>query len=338
MMAAVAALVMAALLALAACVPEMPGPIDSATARTADAVAGDDGPCASERYQRANPGGMKHEVSIFLPVGGGFCGDAERPLIVFAHGYVGFDPGAYQAAIDHLVSRGFVVIFPAWTVDFDPPMQYHAVNVGIDVGMTVAGDRVDTSRVGVVGHSWGGGMTPWLMQRVHDRGWGGEALFGVTMSPAWAHLVGDGPIELPAHARLTVITYEDDAFVDMQIAVEMLDAATIPVEHKRHLLVHTDTRFDPPLEADHLLPLSLPGNVLGELDHLDRWATFRPIDATANCAMYGTDCGLDLADMGVLHGVEVRRGTVGVGLADVGPSPALAECGSPLSPRACTFG
>ncbi|NLA35458.1 MAG: hypothetical protein GX868_07195 [Actinobacteria bacterium] len=329
---------MAALMMAVACVPAMPPAIDAATARTASAVAGDDGPCAGARYQRANPGGMKHEVSIFLPVGQGFCGEANRPLIVFAHGYVGFDPGAYQATIDHLVSRGFVVIFPAWTVDFDPPMQYHAVNVGIDVGMGVAGDRVDTSRVGVVGHSWGGGMVPWLMQRVSERGWGSEALFGVSMSPAWAHLVGDGPIQLPGHARLLAITYEDDVFVDMQIAVEMLDAATIADEQKRHLLVHSDNRFEPALEADHLLPLSMPGNVLGEWDHLDRWATFRPIDATANCALFGTDCTLDLADMGVLHGVEVRRGTVGLGLADVGPAPALAECGASLSPRPCTFG
>mgnify|MGYP000940981283 CR=1 FL=1 len=32
--------------------------------------------------------------------------------------------------------------------------------VDIDIGMGVIGGRVDTSRVGVVGHSWGGGMTP----------------------------------------------------------------------------------------------------------------------------------------------------------------------------------
>ncbi|MFZ4518666.1 MAG: alpha/beta hydrolase family protein [Microthrixaceae bacterium] len=303
---------------------------------------GSDGPCAVTRRDVPNPAEWRHDVTLFEPTGtarpwtGGTCDDDRRPVVLLAHGYGGSAAEVYQGLADHLVGQGFVVVFPPYDAEFDPEAQYRAVDTGLDAALA-ATDREDTTRVGVVGHSFGGGMTPWLLQRVAERGWGARATWAVLFAPWYALRVGTGPIEVPARTRVAVVAYDEDVFVDNRIGIELVGALAVPADHKVHVTVRSDRSHDPALVADHLGPLSFPVPFLGTLsaDHLDRWSADRTVDAVSGCALDGRWCDTDLGDVGRWpDGTAVRRAVVSSTPSDVGP-PALQECEFPLNPRPC---
>jgi len=308
---------------MGACALPVPDPIPATAGARGTDVPGNDGPCGSVRREVFNPAQWELPTFVFEPTGAGACSAGDRPVIFFGHGYLASFTEGYRQFVDHLVSRGFVVIYPGYQVEFDPPKQYAAEDGGFVAGIaSLPPGRVDLSRIGFVGHSFGAGMIPSMMQLAVARGWGSAALWAVQLSPAWEYGVGDGPIQLPPHARVLTISYEHDVFVDTQVATEGLLAMTIPDDHKRQMIVWDSY----PLISDHLLPLTLP--LASSVDHYDRWATWRPVDAWSRCALDGVWCDVDLGD----QGPGWARATVGLGLPDVGP-PAIVECNSFLSPR-----
>lgn len=324
-----------ALLVTSACgIARMPASISSTAGVRGTDVPGNEGPCGAVRREVANPAQWDLPAFVFEPTGPGECSAPGRPVIFFGHGYVASFTEGYQAFMEHLVSRGFVVVYPGYSIQFDPAQQYRAEDAGFVAGIeSMAPGRVDLDRIGFVGHSFGAGMIPRMIQHAAARGWGADVLWAVSLSPAWAFEVGDGPIDVPAHTRFLTISYENDVFVDTQVATEMLGALTVPDSQKHQLLIHSSGD----LVSSHLLPITLPigspllidGSGLG-VDHFDRWATWRPIDAWSRCALDGVWCDTDLADMGP----GVVRATQGLGLPDTGPG-ALVECASWLSPRRC---
>jgi len=256
--------------------------------------------------------------------------------VILAHGYGGSASEVYQGLIDHLVSNGFVVVFQGYPLAFDPPHKYQVVDTGVDQAVAASG-RLDTTRVGVVGHSFGGGMVPWLTQRVAARGWGAAATWAVMFAPWYALQVGTGPIAMPAHARAVVVAYQEDVFVDARIGIEIYRSLDLPASQRTHVMVLSDARHSPPMVADHLGPLSFEVPGFGQLstDHLDHWSAWRTTDATAGCSLGGQWCDTDLGDVGNWpDGTPIRRAIVSEHPVDRGP-PALQECDLLLNPRRC---
>ena len=270
------------------------------------------------------------------PWTGGTCGGAGRPVVLLVHGYTAHAVGAYQGLVDHLVSNGFVVAFPGYTDDFDPDHQYRVVDAGFTTAVDHLGGRVDTSRVGVVGHSFGAGMVPWLLQQAGARGWGGESMWAVSFAPWFSFFVGDGAIAVPAQSRVTVVGFDEDRVVDARIGIEVLDSLALPAGRRRHVMVRSDRTQSPSIVADHNAPVSLdlPRGPLAT-DHLDRWAVFPVVDATARCALDGGWCDADLSDMGTWpDGRPVQPAIVSGQPVDAGPH-AAQECDAALNPRLC---
>jgi len=327
--------VLAAVVALTACAAPTPGPVPTDG-------PGTDGPCGVHRTDLANPADWRHDVALFEPTGsgtpwtGGTCDDGARPVVLLAHGYGGSAPEVYQGLVDHLVGNGFLVVFPPYDAAFDPPFQYRTVEAGLEAALAST-RRADTTRFGVVGHSFGGGMAPHLVQVAGSRGWGGRALWTVMFAPWFAFDVGTGRIEVPARTRAAVVAYDEDLFVDARIGIDLVRSLGVPDDQKVHVTVRSDRTVTPELLADHLGPLSFPLPLFGTLspDHFDRWSAQRTVDSVAGCSFDGRWCGTDLADMGTWpDGRAVQRAVVTDDPVDVGP-PALQECEFALNPRRC---
>ncbi len=301
------------------------------------------GPCGVTMTDLVNRVDWRHPLVVAEPTGtsaapdGGTCADGDRPTVFIAHGYVGNFIEGYEGLVRHLVSQGYVVVFPGYTVEFDPDHQYAVVDGGF-VQASEWTDRMDLSRVGVIGHSFGGGMLPWLVQLMEARGWGTEAFWAVDFAPWYSFKVGTAEIAMPQNLRFVMVNYQYDYFVDARIGNETYAALDLPLSQKQHVMVYSDRTHRPALEADHLGPVSVElVDGLGTIstDNLDRWVTYRVVDATARCALSGVFCDTDLSFTGTWpDGVPVRPAVVRHDQPDVGPR-ALQECDFFLNPRPC---
>jgi len=316
--------------------PEQPA--DPATA------AGQAGPCEVQARSIENPRRVGDApatpVWIFepsgdarAPIAGGACDDDERPVVLFAHGFGQTDPAGYEALIEHLVSVGNVVVYPVYEVRDGQRSSLEESHRVVDAGFVAAvaeTPRADTTRVGVWGHSNGGGMVAFLTQQIGIRRWGGEALWLSNVAQAFSQLVGAGEISVPDHARAITVAFQHDAFADARLGNDVFRSLALPAAQKRHVTVLSDPSTG---LAEH----AAPSGTANEADGVDQ-LLWRYADLLQLCAVHGEACDADLSTAPGEDGSPVQRAIVSDDPVDVGPFPAiLAECdagfGPTLNPR-----
>ena len=301
---------------------------------------GGDGSCGVAVRSVANPRpGATLPVWIYEPTGttsgtvaGGRCDGSKRPAVFVAHGFGATDPASYQALLDHLVRVGNVVVYVAYDANdhdgdgdtdrSDLEESYRVVDDGI-VTAVAATSRIDTTRVGWWGHSHGGGMVPWLVQQGAARGWGSKALWMSNVAQAYSQLVGAGTIAVPARTETMTVAFEQDAFADKRLGIDVFESLLLAPSHKRHVMIKSDAHGFPALVAEH----NAPSASAGQADAID-FLLWRYADLLETCALTGRACDEDLSTVG-----SWSDGTPAVGAlvsphpVDSGPVPAiLAEC------------
>ncbi len=309
---------------------------------------GSAGPCEFEETHLTNPVDWRHDLVVLEPTGsgnpytGGTCDDVDRPVAFIAHGYVGNMIEGYRGLVDQLVSNGYVVVFPGYTAeygaDFTHNHQYKVVDTGFEMAADKFAHRMDLSRIGLIGHSFGGGMQYWLIQQADARGWGSDVFWAVNFAPWFAMNVGTETIDLPDHMKFAMVSFEEDVFVDARIGNEQYRNLDLPEDQKTHIMAFSDRSGTPEVIADHIGPVSikfLPGFGTVSTDHLDYWTSFRTIDATAGCALSGIWCDTDLSYTGTFpNGKPVKQALVTHDMPDIGPS-TIQECEFFMNPRPC---
>jgi hypothetical protein len=232
-------------------------------------------------------------VHVFRPVfdakASGAAIPDRLPVVAFAHGFGANDARPYEAWLRHVASQGAYVVYPVYPAIEAPTgtSRYDVLWAGLEAALRSLaageGPAPDLSRIGFLGHSYGGGAAPALAARAAARGWGSKALWVECYAPyydfdreAWTHL--------PAHACLLVVVFEDDAMVDPAIGAAFLPAAaTVPPERKAMLCFHPDSHGEPPLRADHFTPLARTG-----ADAFDHRGVWRLDDALRSFAITGS--------------------------------------------------
>jgi hypothetical protein len=311
---------------------------------------GSNGPCTSTSTSVDNPAAFAQKIIVFSPGGtaatpvtGGTCNDAKRPVVVVIHGLLaGIDSQLignsllYGDVIKHFVSTGNVVVFASYETD---PDDFHGSFGREDAALALApkyAPRGDFSRLGIVGHSMGGGAVPYIAQRAVARDWGSKSLWLFALAPAF--MADRGPVSVPAHTRVVVANYDGDNFIDMRLGIQQFNAYALPDAQKKHLTVHSQTRGKVKLEANHLSPNSL----IAPNGPVHFFAIGGVGDALESCSLLGQNCDADLGYMGRWSdGQPVTPGLVSNHPVDVGPkADALAlaglvgECDARLNVRA----
>ena len=115
------------------------------------------------------------------------------------------------------------------------------------------------ANVGLIGHSLGGGMLPYVTQQVAARGWGTDGLWLFSLAPYQG--IGSGPISLPAHTRAVIEAYDQDALVNRSVGVDLFRRMSMPASQKDHVTVRT---LEPRRRSAHRAAH------VAQLDHLAR--------------------------------------------------------------------
>ncbi len=242
-----------------------------------------DGPLAAER-----------KVHVYVPDGP--VRPATAPVVLFAHGFGASGPVGYETWLEHIAKQGVIVVFPVYPA-LDLPggaTRYDALWAGFEAALERLerrdGPKPDRTRMGFLGHSFGGGAAPALAARAAARGYGSKALWIECFAP-WYDLDRKAWTVLPPHALLVTVGYAEDDVCDLSIAHGFLRlASTIPAERKAFFCFRSDRHGTPDLKAGHLAPLSTP-----RVDAFDTRGTWRLDDALRTYALTGDERARTLA-------------------------------------------
>lgn len=198
---------------------------------------------------------------------------AEAPLIVFLHGWLAMEPPAYRAWIDHLVQRGNVVVYPRYQARQSTPFDQFQPNAIAAVRSALAELRASEDHVAVredltafVGHSMGGMLTMNLAAVAADEGLPRpKALLSVEPWEPKVHGMPESLLEdhsrIPAGTLLICLAGEEDSVVGDSAAKRYFyDTVQIPLSDKDYVLLRSDDRGQPALQADHFAPAAPPAD------------------------------------------------------------------------------
>jgi len=273
-------------LVLASCgAREEPPPQDCTTAiAPIEAGFGARGSHAVAVETLPNPRWPEQRVSLHLPA------EASEPLpvVLFAHGNELGDPAFYSALLDHIASRGYAVVFAPFDIGTAiHEDRYDALWSGFEAAVEAFGSRLDVSRMGFAGHSYGAGALPFVAWRaLQEKGWGSQGALLYSMAPWYALDVTPEQLrELPEHLRVLIQVFEEDNVTDHRIAIEQFHAIGVPDASKQFVLVRSDANGACRLPAVHTIPQSK--GLRARDDATDWYGVFRLFDALAADAFAG---------------------------------------------------
>jgi pimeloyl-ACP methyl ester carboxylesterase len=192
--------------------------------------------------------------------------------------------------------------------------------------------RPDLERVAAVGHSLGGGLAA---------EYAGTA--GATGLPVPAALLAAMPgcagcdfavlAGIPASTRVLVVVGNEDTLAGEGIAKQIWAGLTvIPPDRRDYVRLIGDAHGQPPLVADHFVPLT-GGDVDLTANALDWYGTWKLLDALMRCSFADQDCQVALGNTPEQRFMGAWSDGVPVTEAHVtdDPGPPTAPQGTPTS-------
>ena len=214
----------------------------------------------------------------------------------FEHGNDLAEPKFYAALIDHIASTGVAVVFSPYQIGSNIHVdRYDAIREGVEAAVARWSDRLDLTRVGFAGHSYGAGALPWLARfALVEKGWGGEGALLFSLAPWYALAVTPEEMgALPAQLRALFLVFEADKVNDHRIAISQYRALGVPEAGKQFVLVRASEHDGCKLPARHTLPQSV--GLRARDDALDERVLYRLFDALAAWAFRGDAAGRAVA-------------------------------------------
>jgi dienelactone hydrolase len=236
----------------------------------------------------------------------------KAPLIIFIHGWSAMHPDTYRGWINHLAKRGNIVVYPRYQERlFTPAAEYFpnvvaSVRAALDVLKQPGHVAPDLGRVALAGHSVGGVQVVNYAVAARDEGLpAAKAVMSVEPGQGAERGLKLVPMHdaatMPAETKLLVVIGDSDGLVGSECA-RAIWRATRHVTDRAFITVQSDAHGSPPLNANHLAPVSWNRAAIDALDWLGYWRTF---DALMDAAFSGKPLAVDPAMGAWSDGVPV---------------------------------
>ena len=228
----------------------------------------------------------------------------KRPTIFLCHALGSEKPSYYEHIMKHCASKGYTVVFVSYRLSSFPYQKrtFRKIFNSFEYVVEQFAQYIDTSKIGLVSHSFGGSATPYLtLKMINKRNWGGDGCFMYIMAPFFFLEISQEELQtFPSHVKLLLQVYEEDDCNDHRIARDLLLNINIPNSEKDFMVLMSDTStmYSYKLQADHASPFNYAASE-GEVDGLDYYGIFRHLDALAEYTFTGNS-----------HGKKLHWGTV----------------------------
>lgn len=221
------------------------------------------------------------------------------PLVVFLHGYLGFDPKHYATWVDHIVRQGNVVVFPAYQAgaltlprsftdnalwSLEHALPWLAANAAV---------KPETGRgMVLVGHSYGGPIVANLAQRAAAEGL--PTPKAILFAMPWHQNIDPSLAAIPSTTKVLCVVGDADTLAGRDGCDTLWDkTAHIPATNRNYVLMRSDAYGTPALEASHRVPSDADPAGFDALDWHGYWKLG---DGLRNCALLATDCAYALGN------------------------------------------
>ncbi len=145
--------------------------------------------------------------TIIMPVG--VTAKNPVPVVFFAPGFKDTNYKNYQTLLNFIASHGYAVIFANDTNGFSPAVLMTHFKQMVD--NPVITPLLDTSKIGVVGHSSGGGYAFRILKEFSDtdnEGWGENGRFLLALEPWFIFgMTEDDMKTLPSNSNIVIQQY-----------------------------------------------------------------------------------------------------------------------------------
>jgi len=237
----------------------------------------------------SNPNYPTEDIKIFYPSGI----TSSVPTIFYSHGFGGFDPVNVMGLLNFVARKGYAIVFvPYQATGVTNTQRYTNLLSGFIKSARDFPNIIDTTRVGFMGHSFGGGAT--FANALHcftNLNWGSLGRF-MFASGQWysLNISQNDLLTFPNDVKLLTMVYEYDLTNDHRMANDIFNTINIPSSEKDYLLVKTDTIGSYIYEAIHGVP-----NTASAFDALDYYAIYRHLDALCDYTFNGNLAAKDVA-------------------------------------------
>jgi len=277
--------------------------------------------------------GYTNTVTIYYPEGQ----TEPAPTIFFATGWnVSCDD--YDQLFHFLVSKGYVAVCDDYGEDSG--VIGAQLNDSFSEAVTRYPGRIDTSKIGLCGHSSGAGLLSSLSYDfVRTKGWGGpdgENLFIFSSAPWFDFDITDFMLsDFPSGIKLILQTYEDDSTTDLRIYIDQFESIPVPDTEKDYITLRSVNVSGYDYEATHSTLAT--GDGYGVFNALDDYGVFRLIDALAVYTFTGDAAAKNVA-LGDGSTDQIEMNLLGDLISTDDPRPVPGEtydypCDDPGNPR-----
>lgn len=249
---------------------------------------GSNGPHAVAIESMVNLNFIGHPIKIYHPA------DITTPVptIFYSHAYGGTDPENISGVLEFIAKKGYAVVFvPYQTANtVTVPERYETLISGFRRAAQNYADIIDTTTVGFLGHSFGGGASFGISHELFEDGWGTNGRFIYTLAQWYTYIDAEDLSSFPDDVKVLFEIFNDDTTNDHRMAVDIFNHINTPVDEKDFLLVSSSTVDGYTYVADHVVP-----NIAAAYDALDYYAYYRLLDALCDYTFNGNLIGKDVA-------------------------------------------